>query len=413
MFGNLLDSLGMGFGSIPYLKKWKCRQISSYDRTGGNMDFVQIPPKAKVSIGEVEGSGCVSRVWFTLMSRDPDILRKAILRFHWDGEKSPSVHCPFGDFFGVGFAEYVHHFSLLQGMSSGGYFSYWPMPFDDGATFEILNMSDQAISHLYFNIQYQELDGLEKDAARFHAMWRRENPTTIGENYTILDAKGRGHFAGCVLNMQSYDKGSLLFLDGDEMFYVDGEVLPSIHGTGTEDYFQSGWYFDRGCFSAPFHGLTLMDRANARVSAYRFHVPDTIPFQKSIRATIEHGHGNMLQEDYSSVAYWYQMEPHALEFGQIPEKEVEYLIPLSSKAEGYLMSELVADTAANIGRRRILHEAAALRHRLKQATEKGKIPPELEGIDDKQFLMADFEKLRAIVEKVRRKKENLQDPDFP
>lgn len=400
MSGGFFEYMGSGFGGLPARKRWRSRQISSYDRSGGNLDFISIPAGGRSVIGEVEGAGCVSRIWFTIRSRDPEILRKTILRFYWDEEEDPSVEAPFGDFFGVGFAEYAHHNSLLQGMTSGGYFSYWPMPFGDGARLEVRNLGDEEISHLYFNIQYHELDSVDDDTKRFHAKWNRENPTTIGENYTILDARGAGHFTGCVLSMQSYDKGSALFLEGDEMIYVDGEESPSIHGTGTEDYFQGAWYFAHGCFSAPFHGLTLFDRVNSRVSAYRLHVPDAIPFEEEIRVTIEHGHDNMLQEDYSSVAYWYQAEPHDPSFGRIPE-DPEYLVPLRSKAQGYLMTEVVTDPVENIERRRVLHEAALLRLQLREAKAKGAIPPELEGVDEKQFMSADFEGLRKLVEKVR------------
>ncbi len=406
MFGNFFE-YEVGAKSIPTLKKWRSRQISSYDRTGGNLDFISIPPKERSAIGNVKGAGCVSRIWFTIKSKDPEILRKTILLFYWDGEDNPSVETPFGDFFGVGFAEYVHHYSLLQGMTSGGFFSYWPMPFSEGARFEVLNMSEEEISHLYFNIQYHELKEVRNDTARFHAKWRRENPTTIGENYTILRAKGKGHFSGCVLNMQSYDKGSLSFLEGDEMIYVDGEKFPSIYGTGTEDYFQGAWYFTHGCFSAPFHGLTLMDTTNARVSAYRLHVLDAIPFTEDIRVTIEHGHDNMLLEDYSSVAYWYQVEPHDNEFGLIPEGDVEYLAPLSSKALGYLMSEVVSDPKETVERRNVLHEAAVIRLQLRKAVAKGVIPPELEGIEDKQFMSADFEELKKIVQEVIKRRGRL------
>jgi hypothetical protein len=109
--------------------------------------------------------------------------------------------------------------------------------------------------------------------------------------------------------MQSYQK-HLWFLEGDEMVYVDGEKFPSVYGTGTEDYFTSGWYFNRGEFYGPYHGLIIKNDSLARIAAYRFQVGDAIPFEKSIRFTIEHGHDNTEIADYSSTAYWYQIEPH-------------------------------------------------------------------------------------------------------
>ncbi len=119
-----------------------------------------------------------------------------------------------------------------------------------------------------------------KECPAFHAKWRRENPTRIGENYTILKAKGEGHYCGVVLSMQEYDKGSRQMLEGDEMIWVDGEVEPSIKGTGTEDYFQGGWYWENGPFSAPFHGLTVGDKMHSKYCAYRLHIPDPIPFNE-------------------------------------------------------------------------------------------------------------------------------------
>ncbi len=144
----------------------------------------------------------------------------------------------------------------------------------------------------------------------------------------MLEAEGRGHYTGCVLNMQQdpqredvgyqlpdesiYVHHGLGFLEGDEQIYVDGEGFPpAYHGTGTEDYFNGAWYFTHGPFSAPFHGLTVKDEENYRVSAYRFHLMDPVPFQQAIRVDIEHGGINDTAGcDYSSAAYWYQTEPH-------------------------------------------------------------------------------------------------------
>jgi hypothetical protein len=361
--------------------------VSSYDRGHGNRDYVSVEPGEKVTLADLRGSGTLNRAWFTIRNKDPLLLRKAILRYTWDDEDLPSVEVPFGDFFGCGFAEYRHHTALMQGMTSGGYHCYWPMPYSEGAHLELLNLCDTPISHLYYNIQYQETK--EVAPTRFHAQWRRENPTTIDENYTILDAEGNGHYVGCLLNMQSYVKGSLVFLEGDEMIYIDGEDEPSIYGTGTEDYFQGAWYFLNGEFAAPFHGLTLFDKENAKVSAYRHHVPDPITFKKSIKVTIEHCHGNILQEDYSSVAMWYQTEPHKV-WDQI--KDAKLLEPLP-EVPGYLMTELHADTPENVERRRVLHKAAQLRYRLR--VDPGSVP----GVTEDMIMSAEYEGLRKLVEK--------------
>jgi hypothetical protein len=247
----------------------------------------------------------------TLSSAEPQVLRTLLLRMFWDGESSPSVECPIGDFFGVGFAQYVSHTSLLIGETSGGFWSYFPMPFAKSARVEIENQGKIPCIKLFYRLEYRKLDKLEGDLGYFHAQWRRENPTTDGQPYTILEAVGRGQFVGCVLNMQGLRPKKLGFLEGNEMVWLDGESEPSWIGTGTEDYFLGGWYFDRGPFSAPYHALTIKDVERARISAYRLHVPDAMPFRRSIKVAIEHGRKNAFPADYSSVAYWYQTEPHS------------------------------------------------------------------------------------------------------
>jgi hypothetical protein len=398
MFSNI-GSLGVT--DLPGLKKWRSMQLSSSDPSGGNLDFVPIPAGETVQLGKVNGAGWVSRMWFTVSCPDRDVYRKLILRFYWDGEEDPSVETPFGDFFGAGFSEYAQNTSLIQGVTSGGFYSYWPMPFTRGARFEARNIGDVDISHLYYGIQIHETD-VGEGVPRFHAKWRRENPTNIGENYTILEAKGLGHYCGVVLSMQAYDKGSRFMLEGDEMIWVDGEGEPSIRGTGTEDYFQGGWYWENGPFSAPFHGLTIGDKMHSKYCAYRLHIPDPIPFKEQIRVTIEHGNCNMLQEDYSSLAYWYQLEPHDTSFGGISD-DASYVIPMGTRLEAYLMSELVQDPPVNVERRKVISAAARLRLQLREAKTRGVIPPELEGLDDGDFLRADFEGLKRIVERVVKK----------
>ncbi len=294
---------------LPFLKKSKLIQVSSFDTTGGNNDRINIHKDKTAIIAEIDGPGVITRIWVTIDSRDPHFLRRILLRMYWDDEENPSVEVPVGDFFGTGF-EYKHYIAEYLGMSSGGYYCYFPMPFNKKARIEVVNETGQEIYAFYYHIDYQKLEeSLDHDVAYFHAQWRRELRTNSDENYIILDAQGEGHFVGCNMSMQAYKK-SLWYLEGDEMVYVDGQKFPSIYGTGTEDYFTSGWYFKDGEFSAPFHGLIIKDEENARIAAYRHHIPDPIPFKKSIQFTIEHGHGNEEICDFSSTAYWYQKEPH-------------------------------------------------------------------------------------------------------
>lgn len=283
----------------------------SWDRTGGNGDCRFIKPGETLTIFDTTGPAVVHRFWVTIAPRtDTEILRQTIIRMYWDGETNPSVECPIGDFFGVGFGQQVDFQSMPLNETSGGYNCYWPMPFHKSAKWTIENRSKKNLDAFYYNIDYTALETMNPNMRNFHASWRRENPTTPGKNYTILEAEGDGHYVGTALFMQNRQGRGLGFLEGDEMVYIDGETTPSIIGTGTEDYFSSGWYYDRGTYSANYHGIPIKDTELGRVSTYRWHVEDAMPFHKSIRFTIEHGHANDHSADYSSVAYFYQSEPH-------------------------------------------------------------------------------------------------------
>jgi hypothetical protein len=305
---SLLDDV-LSPARLPYLKNSKLIQISTYDTTGGNNDFISILSGETATIGRIQGPGVIAHMWVTIFSNDTYMLRRILLRMYWDDEKDPSVEVPIGDFFGTGFS-YKQYITPFLGMSSGGYYSYFPMPFNKSARIEVVNETGQEINSFYYHIDYHQLNSpLEPNTAYFHATWHREPRTDSKLPFTILEAEGTGHVVGINLNMQSYNN-DMQYLEGDEMVYVDGEKHPSIWGTGTEDYFNSGWYFNKGEFAAPFHGLIIKDDTLGRIAAYRFHIVDAIPFKKSIRFTIEHGDQNVESADYSGTAYWYQLEPH-------------------------------------------------------------------------------------------------------
>ncbi|MFH1296091.1 MAG: glycoside hydrolase family 172 protein [Bacteroidota bacterium] len=295
--------------SLPYTKAAKQYQVASTDSTGQNNDRITIAPGATATILNVTGPGIITRIWFTVDSRDPNFLRKLALKMYWDDETEPSVNVPFGDFFGCGF-EYRPYISQYLGMTSGGYICYFPMPFEKSAKIQIINETTQEVYAFYYQINYFKLEGyLDRSVGYFHAYWNRDIRTDYDSNFTILRADGQGQVVGVNLQMQSYD-GSFAFLEGNEMVYVDGEKKPSIVGTGTEDYFSSGWYFNQGEFAGPYHGLILKDDSLGRISAYRLNIVDPIPFKRHILFTIEHGHDNQAIADYSSTVYWYQLEDH-------------------------------------------------------------------------------------------------------
>jgi hypothetical protein len=301
----------LNIGHLPYLKEAKSIQISSYDTSGGNSDCRYIAPGATLTLADMKGPGVITHIWVTIAAEGEFPLRNLILKMYWDNEPEPSVLTPIGDFFGVGFAEYQPFTSQLVGMTSGGYYSYIPMPFRKSAKLQVTNLTGKPVGAFYYHIDYYSLrHQLDRDVAYFHAQWRRENPTTPGKDYTILEAKGKGHYLGTVLSMQDLKPNLLWFLEGDEHVYVDNEPKPSWTGTGTEDYFISGWYFNKGPFSSLYHGLTIKDESQSKICAYRFHILDTIPFKKSIKVSIEHCAVNDEPADYSSLVYWYQTDPH-------------------------------------------------------------------------------------------------------
>ncbi len=217
---------------------------------------------------------------------------------------------------------------------------YFPMPFGKHARIHIINESEEPIANLFYYVDYELYDDAPpEDVGYFHATWNHENPTsavehpsdledpapwdlpsinlTGEENYVILDAVGTGHYVGCVLNIDNFNASNQVFTwpgEGDDMFFIDGESWPpSLHGTGTEDYFGAAWGFPSGEYAGPYHGISLgsdVQEHFGKWSLYRWHIEDPIHFTKSLRFSIEHGHANDQSNEFSSVAYWYQLEPH-------------------------------------------------------------------------------------------------------
>jgi hypothetical protein len=324
---------------LALLREGRRRRLSSYDRSGGNSDFVRIDPGAAHSV-TLEGAGCISHIWMTcgeLLGRSRQLyLRKAVLRMYWDGETTPSVEVPIGDFFGMGHARTRNYSSAALSMSpeDGRSFNcFFAMPFARGAMIELHNEYERTIK-LYYYIDFESYESLSADYLRFHAQWRRENPcrgvseeglsneeflhggrnTTGRDNYVILEAEGRGHYVGCHLDIHNLrlTRNWNWYGEGDDMIFIDGDDWPpTLHGTGTEDYFNTAWCPTQAeCY--PYHGVILPGDSNwsGKVTLYRYHIEDPIQFSRSIRVTMEHGHNNRRSDDYSSTAYWYQGEPH-------------------------------------------------------------------------------------------------------
>lgn len=336
-------------GGIYHLRDLKTKRISSYDRTGGNRDFIRIESGETKSIAEIEGAGIIKHIWITISCQDPMIRRNAVLRMYWDGEENPSVESPLGDFFGQGWGEKYNYISLpLAAAPKGGNAlnSYFPMPFGNGARITVENQSDKPISSFYYYIDYEEHPSIGADIGRFHAWWNREitepadgtenewaciedeysNPSDK-ENFLFADIEGKGHFVG--VNYYVDNPGPMWYGEGDDMWLVDGEPWPgSLHGTGTEDFFNSSWSPNE-IYQHPYFGYARVNDLigwMGRTHCYRFLLDDPIYFNKSLRASIEHGHANCLTLDISSVSYWYQTEPHKI-YPVFPPKEKRQNMP--------------------------------------------------------------------------------------
>jgi hypothetical protein len=329
---------GSSLRDLPRLRRSRRRRASSWDRTGGNDDRAHVRPGESVTLLDVGGAGVVTHLWLTVNGprrRRAELLRRLTIRMWWDGEESPSVAVPLGDFFGVGHGRTTNFVSAPLQMSpqDGRALNCWfAMPFAAGARIEVQNEAPGEV-WVYFYVDHEELDEVGPEIGRFHAQFHRErtqgvrpgllnsryqfggtNLTGDG-NYTILEARGHGHYVGCVLNVRPRRRRRWNWYgEGDDMIFVDqepGDWPPTLHGTGTEDYVNTAWCPTQS-YSAPYHGVTLPGGRNWRgpVSLYRFHVEDPVVFERNIRVTIEHGHANRRSDDWSSVAYWYQAEPH-------------------------------------------------------------------------------------------------------
>jgi hypothetical protein len=238
---------------------------------------------------------------------------------YWDGNPRPAVEAPVGDFFANCFGKRSQVISIPVVVEGGdSYNCYWRMPFRKSARIEIENQSGKPLSLLYYNIDWIQLDKLPKETPYFYAQYRQEYPVRKGEDYILLETTGKGHYVGTVLGARM--RSPSWFGEGDEKIYVDGEAKPSIWGTGTEDYFLSAWGLETAstpCFGVPFYDQRTI---GGHTSAYRWHLSDPIVFNTGIKVTLEHmgwmskdenpeykaTSWNEREDDYASVAFWYQ-----------------------------------------------------------------------------------------------------------
>jgi hypothetical protein len=292
-----------------------------------NWDNFNVPAGATHVLMDAEGPGVITHIWVTFLGPEPHGWapqgsadhQELMLRMYWDGDPRPAVEAPVGDFFANCFGKRTEVLSMPVIVEGGdSYNAFWRMPFRKSARIEIENQSGKPLSLLYYNIDWIKLDKLPKDTPYFYAQYRQEYPVRKGEDYLLLETKGKGHFVGAVLGVRM--RSPAWFGEGDEKIYIDGETTASIWGTGTEDYFLSAWGLERTL--TPYFGVPFFDQRTigGHVSSYRWHLYDPVVFNTGIKVTLEHmgwmsedenpdykaTSWNEREDDYASVAFWYQ-----------------------------------------------------------------------------------------------------------
>ncbi len=321
------------YGDLTKLKSARTARLSSWDVSGRNADAWRIPPKSARVLADIKGPGRITHIWMTQYQH----YRECLLRFTWDNARHPSVLVPLGDFFGLGHGIVNSYQSFLFTASTrnNNRFNqgcalncYAQMPFKERALIELVNESDEPHGQ-YFYIDYETGVPPDPDEGYFHAEFRRENPfggwgmeipvntpeaniVNKGEmacenNYVILETKGRGHYIGCNISVTNFQ--GTWWGEGDDMIWVDGyRWPPDLHGTGSEDYLNQAWGMQTNAFMR--NGSAIHEEnTNGYQTSYVHHIENPVRFTKSIKVTIEHGHGNHLRNEMSSVAYWYAEKP--------------------------------------------------------------------------------------------------------
>lgn len=294
---------------------------------------VWIQPGETFTLADITGPGAIQQIWMTPTGN----WRFSILRIYWDDETQPSVECPVGDFFAMGWGQYAQLSSLPVCVNPGSAFnSYWEMPFRRRCRITMTNLAEERMV-LYYQVNYT-LTEVPDECAYFHAQFRRVNPLPYKDVYTILDGvQGQGHYVGTYLAWGVNNNG--WWGEGEIKFYIDGDsTYPTICGTGTEDYFCGSYNFENRAlgeyqpFTTPYAGLHQVIkpdgvyRSQMRFGMYRWHITDPVRFQQDLRVTIQAlgwrsvGRYLPLQDDIASVAYWYQTLPPR-PFPPLPDRD--------------------------------------------------------------------------------------------
>ena len=342
--------------SLPLLVKGRSRSINQENYTGekgkggmassdlgpgrkGSPCIRKVEPGSTITLGEIQGPGVIQHIWITVTDRTSErnryVTRDLVLRMYWDGEETPSVESPLGDFFCCGFGEsYLVNSLPIAVNPQRGFNCYFPMPFRKSAKITIENQNDEIVPGFFYQIDYCEYDELPENTAYFHAQWRRQRLTEKAKDYVILDnVHGSGKYVGTYLALTTLER--YWYGEGEVKIYLDAE-----------DYFGGAWSFAHQedgrtveqTFCTPFLGYPYYSNRDTAIhnnyhnddmmpqrSFYRWHIMDPILFEKDIKVTIQQigvYHGGLFerQDDVASVASWYQTEPHT-GFQPLPERK--------------------------------------------------------------------------------------------
>jgi hypothetical protein len=309
--------------SIARLSDETTHQLTTYDNNTWTKTL-HVARGGTVTVGEVRGAGTIHTLWLTFPGwfwahwapDDPvsqSILKNMVLRLYWDDSPNPAVEAPIGDFFGNGLCEVRSFASKYFGMSSGGFFCRFPMPFRTGFRCEIENRDPEIDTVVFANLLYQQVEELSDTLAYFHCRFRT-GFTDGTAPIEVVNVEGRGHWAGLALAMQCKARNRLHFLEAPERVYIDDDwESPRFTGTGMEDYFLGGWYFREGESVGPLHGVPLKDPFNSSVAMYRVHETDAVRFRRRLRWEFFHPHDAGRNVDttvaWSSAAYLYLDTP--------------------------------------------------------------------------------------------------------
>lgn len=319
--------------NISKLKKLKTYQLTTFNLEKRSKT-IDVPRGKKVTLGEVKGHGCIKQLWLTFpgwfyahwepsLGISQSILKTLILRIYWDGSDKPAVQCPVGDFFGNGLCEISNFTSKYFGMSSGGFFCKFPMPFKKGFRIEMENLDENVDTDVFLNVLYHVDEKPPENVGYFHALFQTKKHKGP-EPVEIADVNNtRGHLVGCSLSMQAEERNYLGFLEAPEYIYIDDDTdKPTIVGTGLEDYFLGGWYFREGCFAGELHGVPSKDSLNSSIAMYRIHDDDAIYFNKKLRFKFINPFSAEKLKPFacSSCAFFYLDTPEG-QSSEIPSRE--------------------------------------------------------------------------------------------